>query len=146
MNQIKKINIHDYSLSAKSILPKPLWDYIQGGASDEITIEMNTNDFKKIKVIPRRMIDIKNRNTTTSILGQKIKFPVLIAPVGGQRQFHEDGVMGSTKAAETAGIINVVPTNSGYSLEEVAKNTTQKHMIRKKTMLLKTYNLIFLLI
>lgn len=127
MNQIKKINIHDYSLSAKSILPKPLWDYIQGGASDEITIEMNTNDFKKIKVIPRRMIDIKNRNTTTSILGQKIKFPVLIAPVGGQKQFHEDGVMGSTKAAETAGIINVVPTNSGYSLEEVAKNTTEKH-------------------
>ena len=71
--QMKKINIHDYYLSAKSILPKPLWDYIEGGASDELTIEMNTNDFKKIKVIPRRMIDIKNRSTATSILGQKIR-------------------------------------------------------------------------
>ncbi len=55
------------------------------------------------------MIDIKNRSTATSILGQKIKFPVIIAPVGGQRNFHKEGVIGSTKAAETAGTINVVP-------------------------------------
>ena len=124
---MKKINIHDYYISAKSILPKPLWDYIEGGASDELTIEMNTNDFKKINVVPRRMIDIKNRSTSTSILGQKIKFPVIIAPVGGQRLFHEEGVMGSTKASETVGTINVVPTLSGYPLEEVAKETSRKH-------------------
>ena len=127
INKMKKINTHDYYLSAKSILPKPLWDYIEGGASDELTIEMNTNDFKKVQVTPRRMIDIKNRNITTSVLGQKIQLPVIIAPVAGQRNFHEEGVLGSTKAAETAGTINVVPTNSGYTLEEVTKNTTQKH-------------------
>ena len=127
MNQMKKINIQDYYISAKSVLPKPLWDYIEGGASDELTIEMNTNDFKKIKVIPRRIINIKNRSTATSILGKKIQFPVIIAPVGGQRHFHEDGVMGSTKAAESVGTINVVPTNSGYSLEEVAEKMTRQH-------------------
>ncbi len=46
---MKKINIHDYYLSAKSILPKPLWDYFEGGASDELTIEMTQMISKKSK-------------------------------------------------------------------------------------------------
>ena len=121
------INIQDYYSSAKSILPKSLWDFMEGGASDELTISMNKNDFNKIQIIPRRMVNIKQRDTSTSVLGQKIQFPVILAPIGGQRHFHEDGVLGSTIATESLGTINIIATNSGYSLEKVCEKSKKPH-------------------
>ena len=121
------INIQDYYSSAKCILPKSLWDFMEGGASDELTISMNKNDFNKIQIIPRRMVNIKQLDTSTSVLGQKIQFPVILAPIGGQRHFHEDGVLGSTIAAESLGTINIIATNSGYSLEKVCEKSKKPH-------------------
>ena len=142
------INIQDYYSSAKSILPKSLWDFMEGGASDGLTISMNTNDFNKIQIIPRRMVNIKQRDTSTSVLGQKIQFPVIIAPIGGQRHFHEDGVLGSTIAAESLGTINIIATNSGYSLEEVSEKSKKPHWFQliklyfmTRSDLLKSYSL-----
>ena len=72
----------DYRRLAEKRLPRFLFDYIDGGANDELTMAANIDDFQKLHLRQRVMRDVSNISTETVILGEKASMPVILAPVG----------------------------------------------------------------
>ena len=117
---MEPISLFDFESLAKSRMPHDLFDYIPGGAVDEITLARNRGAFDEIALNPRVLVDVSSRDLSTSVLGHRIDFPVMIGPGGPQRQVHPDGEQATARAAGAAGTIMAVPTGSGYRVEEIA--------------------------
>ena len=114
----------DLEAWAKQQMPHDLWDFVAGGSADEITLSRNRTAFDAISINPRFLVDVSRRDLTTTVLGETISFPVMIAPAGGQRQVHPDGERATARAAGDAGTLMALPTSSGYGIEEVAEAAT----------------------
>ncbi|HIN05365.1 MAG TPA: alpha-hydroxy-acid oxidizing protein, partial [Dehalococcoidia bacterium] len=84
------INLFEYEEIAKSRLEQGQYDFIAGGATDEITIRRTRAVFDSIMMRPRMMVDISKRDVSTTVLGQKIDLPVMIDPAGNHGVAHED--------------------------------------------------------
>ncbi len=118
------INVYDFEAKAKQVLPRDIWDYIAGGTGDEITLRKNREAFEKISLRPRRLVDVRNRDLSTTVLGHQISFPVIVAPADTQKFAHPDGELATTRAAGAAGTIMAVSTGSAYSIEDIAAVAT----------------------
>lgn len=115
-----RLNVLDYENSAKEALSPTSWDYYISGAWDELTLKENLSAFAKIKLRPKVLVDVSQRNLKTNILGQEIEFPILIAPTAFQCLAHPDGELATAKAANQSGTIMILSTLSTKSLEEVS--------------------------
>lgn len=113
------VSVDDLRRIAQRRLPKAVFDYLEGGADDEITMRDNRDAFAELKFRPRSAVDPLGLDMSTTVLGQKIKMPVVLAPVGYCRLFHPRGEMAAAAAAAGEGTIFTVPTLSGYKLEDV---------------------------
>ena len=118
---MEPVSLFEYESLAKSRMPNDLFDYIQGGAVDEITIGRNRRALDEITLNPRVLVDVGPRDLSTRVLGHQIEFPVMVGPGGPQRQVHPEGERATARAAGAAGTIMSVPTGSGYSVEEIAE-------------------------
>ena len=114
-------NFEDARSAAKRQLPRAIFDYVDGGAEDEVTLGWNTQGFRDLSFEPRGGTWIANPILRTTVLGLDLSMPVLTAPCGGMRLVHPDGDVGIAAAASTAGIAHVATSASGYSLEEIAE-------------------------
>jgi 4-hydroxymandelate oxidase len=114
------VNIFDLETAARAKMEPSAYDYFAGGAEDEVTLRANRAAFEKILFRPRYLVDVSNRDLTTTVLGQPISIPVLLAPTGYQCLAHPDGELATARAASASGTIMVVSTVSTYSLEEIA--------------------------
>ena len=101
-----------------------VYDYYAGGAQDERTVQENQRSWGRVRLRPRMLVDVRERDLSTTILGQPISMPVLTAPAAFHAMAHPDGECTVARAAAAAGIINVVSTLSTHSLEEVAAAST----------------------
>ena len=117
---MEPINVQDYQLLARERLDPMVYDYIAGGAGDELTIEQNRLAWDSVRLNPRVLVDVSQLDLSTTVLGQKVNMPVLIAPCGVNALAHPDGELAVSRAAATEGIIYVVSTMSNYSMEEIA--------------------------
>jgi len=117
---MEPINLHDYEELARQALPGPAFDFIAGGAEDEVTLNANRTAWQRIQLLPRVLIDVSNVDTSTSVLGRRIDLPVLLAPVALQRLAHPEGELAVARAAAAAGTVQVLSTMSSYTLEDVA--------------------------
>ena len=82
------INLYDYEARAKQVLPHNNWEFIEAGSMDEITTARNRSAFEALTLRPRFMRDTTERKVSTTVLGQDISFPVMIAPTGGHGNAH----------------------------------------------------------
>ena len=114
------INIYEYEALAKEILPKENYDSIAGGSTDEITLRRTRTVYDSIMLRPRMLVDISNRDLSTTVLGQRIEFPVMMDPAGGHTTAHPDGEVATVRAAGAMGTVMVLSSGSGLTLEEVA--------------------------
>lgn len=112
-------NIADLRRRAKRRLPRMVFDYIDGGAEDERTLAANEAVFGQILWRPRMAVSYANVETSTTVLGQDIGFPVILAPVGSTRMFWRRGEEAAAAAAGQAGTIYTLSTLSGTRLEDV---------------------------
>ena len=117
---MEPINVDDYEALARQKLPKATYDFVAGGAEDEVTLSENRAAFQRILLRPRVLTDVSSVDASTTVLGERIALPLLLAPAGGQRMVHADGELASYRAAAAAGTIFVLSTTSSYSIEEVA--------------------------
>ncbi|MER3492925.1 MAG: alpha-hydroxy-acid oxidizing enzyme [Mastigocladus sp. ERB_26_2] len=117
----KPLNLFEYEQQAQKCLPPMAWDYYASGAWDEITLRDNHAAFDRIKLRPRVLVDVSNRNFTTKILDQPLQMPLLIAPMAFQCLADPEGELATAKAASSAGVGMVLSTMSTKSLEEVAQ-------------------------
>lgn len=115
------INLADFELLARERLTPLAWDYYAGGAEDEYTVSDNCTAFRRIKLRPRVLMDVAERNLATEVLGQRISLPVLLAPTSHQRLAHPDAEQATARAAARAGTLAVLGTGNHYAVEEAAQ-------------------------
>jgi len=114
------LNVLDYEELARKKLSQPFFDYIAGGADDEVTLRRNREAFERIELKPRALVDVSVIDLSTNVLGQRVEMPVLLAPVAVQRLAHPEGELATARAAATAGTIMTLSTMASASIEEVA--------------------------
>jgi 4-hydroxymandelate oxidase len=115
------VNVADYETLARERLDPGAWGYLAGGAEDELTLAENVAAFRRLRLLPRVLVDVSRVEPATTLLGDRVSFPVLLAPTAFQTLAHPDGELASARAAAAAGTISVVSTMSSYPLEEVAR-------------------------
>jgi isopentenyl diphosphate isomerase/L-lactate dehydrogenase-like FMN-dependent dehydrogenase len=115
------INLFEFEQFAKERLPKEEYDYIAGGATDEISVDRNHRAFASWALRPRVLRDVSALDLSTTVLGTKVSLPVLIAPCGGHKRAHPDGELATYRATAACGSIMAVSANSNTSFEELAK-------------------------
>jgi len=117
------VNIDDLRRLARSRLPNVVFDYLDGGAEDEITLGGNCSVFNEITFRPRNAVAVPVCDLRAKVLGSDLALPVLLAPVGYSRLMHPGGEVAAATAAGAAGLGYVLSTISGYSLEKVKAAT-----------------------
>jgi|SRR5580704_3053360 isopentenyl diphosphate isomerase/L-lactate dehydrogenase-like FMN-dependent dehydrogenase len=115
----KVVNIEDLRVLARRRLPRVVFDYLDGGAADEVTLRGNTRVFDEVIFRPRHAVAIKECDLRTKVLGNEIAFPAVLAPIGYSRLMHPDGELAAAAAAGGAGIPFTLSTISGHKLERV---------------------------
>jgi isopentenyl diphosphate isomerase/L-lactate dehydrogenase-like FMN-dependent dehydrogenase len=118
------INLYDYEARAKLALSHDTWDFIDAGAMDEFTTRRNRTAFEELSLRPRFMRDITERKISTTVLGQEISMPVMIAPAGSHMMAHPEGEVATAKAAGNSDTLMMLSTSSNNSMEEVAEAAT----------------------
>ena len=118
------VNIFEFEALAKERLPHDEYDFIAGGATDEITLRRTRGVFDSIMLRPRMLTDISQRDLSTTVLGQRIELPVMCDPSGGHGRAHPDGELATVRAAGSMGTVMVLSSGSTYSLEQVAEAAT----------------------
>ena len=116
-------NVEDFRKLAKKKLPSPIFNYIDGGADDEITLKRNTESFNKCDLIPSVLTGANNIDLSTTVLGQKINFPLFLSATAMHRLYHHEGEKATARAAEKAGTIFGISTMSTTSIEDIGKLT-----------------------
>lgn len=112
-------NVEDLRQLARRKVPKAIFEYIDHGSYDQISLNANRNDLKAIRFRQRVLIDADNRSLATTMLGEKVAMPIAIAPTGLTGLMHGDGEMLAARAAEAAGIRFTLSTMSICSIEDV---------------------------
>jgi L-lactate dehydrogenase (cytochrome) len=115
--------IEDLRELAQRKVPRAFFDYADRGSYTEQTLRANRADFEKILLRQRVMVDVSARDTSTTVVGQKISMPFALAPVGLLGMQHGDGEILAAKAALAAGIPFTLSTMSIGSIEDVAEAT-----------------------
>ena len=124
--QSSLLTIGDYEARAKQTMPRALFDRLFGdlGAPDWITNTSNVTAMSEVKLRPRILVDVSERDLATEVLGEKISLPVMLAPTGTHQRAHPSGELASARAAGGADTIMGLSTASSYSIEEVAEVAT----------------------
>src|SRR6516165_3090897 len=112
----------DYRAAARRRLPRFLFDYIDGGANAEFTLQRNVDDLTSIALRQRVLKDISNLSLETGLLGQNWTMPVALAPVGITGMCARRGEVQAARAAASAGIPYTLSTVSICSIEEVQRS------------------------
>ena len=98
--------------------------FVRRGSYGDWTVERNRRKLDEIALNPRLLRDTSGRDLSTTVLGQRVSFPVMCAPAGGQCGSHADGELATARAAGMADTLMALPVGSGYSIEEVAAAAT----------------------
>jgi L-lactate dehydrogenase (cytochrome) len=117
--------VEDLRLLAKKRVPKAFYDYADSGSYTESTYRANGNDLAALKLRQRVAINVDQRSTRTTMIGQDVTMPVAIAPTGLTGMQWANGEMLGAIAAEKFGVPFTLSTMSICSIEDVASVTTQ---------------------
>ena len=115
--------IDDLRQLARRRVPRAFFEYAESGSYNEETLRANRSDLESIKLRQRILVDVSSRSLDTTIIGQKIAAPFVLAPIGLCGMQHGDGEILSARAANAAGIPFTLSTMSICSVEDVAEAT-----------------------
>ena len=114
-------NFHDFRRLAKNRLPGPIFNYIDGGADDEVTLRRNSAAFEACDLVPSVLRGVSDVDLSVTVMGQKIDLPVYLSPTALQRLFHHEGERATAAAAEKFGTMFGCSSLGTVSMEELAK-------------------------
>ena len=117
-------NVMDLRVLAKRRLPWPIFNYLDGGADDELTLRRNTDAFSDYELLPSQLSDISHIDLKTRVLGCDIDWPVFLSPTGASRLFHHDKEPAVARAAEAFGTIYSLSTLATTTIEDIADATS----------------------
>ena len=121
MNPNKALSIEDLRKIAKARLPKVIYDYLEGGAEDELCIAANQTAFARHRLVPRYLVDISGRNQSVELFGQSFASPFGIAPTGMIAMVRPHADLMLAEAAADADVPFVISGASTASIEEISR-------------------------
>jgi 4-hydroxymandelate oxidase len=113
------LNIADYARVARGKLAKDCFDYYEGGALDEITLRENSAGWERLKLHYRVLASVGVRDLSTTVLGQPISMPIVIAPTAFHKLACGDGEIATARAAKACGTLFILSSLSNTSMESV---------------------------
>ena len=136
------VNIFEYEALASERIPKPQYDFIAGGATDEITLRRTRAVYDSIMLSPRVLVDVAEVDLSTTVLGEPISFPVMLDPAGNHGVVHPDAELASARAAGGLGTAMILSSGSTVTLEQVAGVATgpiwfQQYLFRDRGLTLE---------
>jgi 4-hydroxymandelate oxidase len=114
------VNVRDYELLAEEKLEPGAFGYYAGGAGDEWTMRENLAAFERWHLRPRMLVDVRTTTTETTVLGEEVAMPILVAPTALHRLAHPEGELPAARAAAAVGTVMCLSTVSSVSAAEVA--------------------------
>jgi len=114
-------NFHDFRALAKQRLPRPIFDYIDGGADDEVTLRQNTESFQRCDLVPNVLRGVTAVDLSVTVMGQKLAMPIYCSPTALQRLFHHQGERAVAAAAAKYGTMFGVSSLGTVGVEELRK-------------------------
>lgn len=117
------LNLFDYERIAAERLPRLSYDYYASGAHDELSLHENRAAFDRIQLLPRVLVDVSKRDSSTQILGRRHTLPLLVAPMAFAKMAHPEGEMAMARASAASGITMTLSTLATSKLEDVASVT-----------------------
>lgn len=114
------MNVFDYERLARGRMPGPVWDFVSAGADDEVTLAENRRAFERAAIRPRVLVDVAHVDTATTLLGDPVAAPIMIAPTGPQGALWDEGEPATARAAGQAGLAMVAGSGSNRTIEDIA--------------------------
>jgi 4-hydroxymandelate oxidase len=114
------LNLRDFEAAAREKLDPVHYDYVAGGARDEITVRANEAAFQRISLLPRVLRGREKRELGVELFGARASMPVVLSPTAFHRLAHPDGEAATARAAAAAGTVMIVSMASTVAVEKVA--------------------------
>src|SRR5438067_9307926 len=114
--------IEDLRQQARRKVPRAFFEYAEAGSYSQETLRANRDDLERIKLRQRVLVDVSQRDLTTTIMGEHVALPLALAPIGLCGMQHGDGEILACRAAQAAGIPFTLSTMSICSIEDVAQS------------------------
>ncbi len=118
------VSVPDYERLARERMSRPAFEYMAGGAGDEITLRWNQEALQNLRLHPRVLADVSVIDTRVTLLGQQLPFPILLAPTAYHLLMHPDGELGTARGAGSRGATLVVSSSSTTAIEDIASVAT----------------------
>ena len=113
------LNVADYARAARDKMPQNAFDYYEGGALDEITLRENTDSWARLKLYYRVLAGVAPRDLRTTLLGQPVSMPIVIAPTAFHKLACPAGEIATARAAKAAGTLFILSSLSNTAMESV---------------------------
>ncbi len=113
-------DVADLRRAAKRRIPKPVFDYVDGAADEEMAVAANVAAFRAWRFLPRVLTDVSAADTSTVILGTTAAVPLALGPIGYTRMMHPDGESGAARSATRHGLPYTLSTMAATGIEDVA--------------------------
>lgn len=114
-------NIWDIKNASKEKLSQHAYDYLVGGADDLRTFNRNIDAYQHFQIRPRRLIDVREIDSSIELFGKRFASPIYLSPVGFQELFHPEGEIPSVKAASAKNILSIASTVTSKSFSDICK-------------------------
>jgi L-lactate dehydrogenase (cytochrome) len=116
---VNAVSIEDLRRAARARLPRAIFDFVDGGAQDEVSLRANRADFERLRLVPRVLTDVSTRDLSTTLLGEHIALPLVVAPTGLAGLLSRKGETAQARVASRAGIAYCLSQMAASSIEEV---------------------------
>jgi isopentenyl diphosphate isomerase/L-lactate dehydrogenase-like FMN-dependent dehydrogenase len=114
------LDVFDIEAAARRVVPPAHWGYLQSGVDGETTLRANQAAYSRYQLIPRRFVDVSKMDLSVEVLGTKMASPIMLCPIGSTRAMHPEGEVAVARAAKTKGALQILSTQSSFSVEDVA--------------------------
>jgi L-lactate dehydrogenase (cytochrome) len=112
-------DISDLRRAAKRLIPRPVFDYVEGAADEEISVAANVAAFRSWRFLPRVLAGVESTDTSAPVLGSTLPVPMVLAPTGYTRMLHPDGEIGAARSAFRHGLPYTLSTMATTGIEEL---------------------------
>jgi L-lactate dehydrogenase (cytochrome) len=112
-------DISDLRRAAKRLIPRPVFDYVDGAADEEISVAANVAAFRSWRFLPRVLAGVESADTSAPVLGSTLPVPMVLAPTGYTRMLHPDGEIGAARSAFRHGLPYTLSTMATTGIEEL---------------------------
>jgi L-lactate dehydrogenase (cytochrome) len=113
-------DIADLRAAGRRLIPRPVFDYVDGGADEELSLRANTEAFRQFRFQPRTLVNVSKPDTSTEVFGSVVPQPLVLAPTGYTRMMHPGGEIAAARAAQRHGLPYTLSTMATTTIEAVA--------------------------